>query len=63
VHHIDLPCANSCFFQVKPSCDEHVPFETCDSLIASENDELKRENEMLRMELSQLKGKSHVQPS
>jgi hypothetical protein len=31
-------------------------------LIASENDELKREIEMLNMELSQLKGKSHVQP-
>jgi hypothetical protein len=33
------------------------------SLIASENDELKRENEMLKMELSRLKGKDHVQPS
>jgi hypothetical protein len=32
-------------------------------LIASENDELKRENEMLKMELSRLKGKGHVQPS
>jgi hypothetical protein len=26
------------------------------------NDELKRENEMLKMELSRLKGKGHVQP-
>jgi hypothetical protein len=60
---IDLSCANSCCSQVKPSCDEHVLVETCDSLIASENDELKRENEMLEMELSQLKGKGHVQPS
>jgi hypothetical protein len=32
-------------------------------LIASENDELMRENEMLKIELSQLKGKGHVQPS
>jgi hypothetical protein len=45
----------------KPSCDEHVLVETCDSLIASENDELKRENEMLKMELSRLKDKGHVQ--
>jgi hypothetical protein len=60
---IDLSCANSCFSQAKPLCDEHVLIETCDSLIASENDELKRENEMLKMELSQLKGKCHVQPS
>jgi hypothetical protein len=32
-------------------------------LIASENDELKKEVEMLNMELSQLEGKGHVQPS
>jgi hypothetical protein len=32
-------------------------------LIASENDEFKRENEMLKIKLSQLKGKGHVQPS
>jgi hypothetical protein len=40
---IDLSCANSCCSQAKPSCDEHVLVETCDSLIANENDELKRE--------------------
>jgi hypothetical protein len=62
-HSIDLSCANSCCSQAKPSYDEHVLVETCDSLIASENDELKRENEMLNMELSQLKGKGYVQPS
>jgi hypothetical protein len=60
---INLSCANSCCSQAKPSCDEHVLVETCDSFIASENDELKRENEMLKMELSQFKGKGHVQPS
>jgi hypothetical protein len=49
---IDLSSANSCCSQAKPSCDEHVLVETCDSLIASENDELKRENKMLKMELS-----------
>jgi hypothetical protein len=32
-------------------------------LIASKNDELMRENEMLKMELSRLKGEGHVQPS
>jgi hypothetical protein len=60
---INLSCANSCCFQAKPSCDEHVLVETCDSFIVSENDESKRENEMLKMELSQLKDKGHVQPS
>jgi hypothetical protein len=58
---IDLSCANSCCSQVKPSCDDHVLVETCDSHIASENDELKRENEMLKMKLSRLKGKGHLQ--
>jgi hypothetical protein len=56
-------CANSCCSQAKTSCDKFVLIETCDSLIASENDELKRENGMLKMKLSQLKGKCHVQPS
>jgi hypothetical protein len=60
---IDLSCANSYCSQAKPSCDEHVLVKTYDSFIASENDELKRENEMLKMELSQLKGKGHVQSS
>jgi hypothetical protein len=60
---IDLSCANSCCSQAKPSCDEHVHVETCDSLIAIENDELKRENEILKMKLSRLKDKCHVQPS
>jgi hypothetical protein len=50
--YIDLFCVNSCCSQAKPSCDEHVLVETYDSFIASENDELKRENEMLKMKLS-----------
>jgi hypothetical protein len=57
----DLFCANCYCSQAKPSCNEHVLIETFDSLIASENDELKRENKMLKMELSRLKDKSHVQ--
>jgi hypothetical protein len=59
-HSIDLSCANSCCSQAKSSFDEHVLVEIRDSFIASKNDELKRENEILKMELSQLKGKCHV---
>jgi hypothetical protein len=59
---INLSCANSYCSQAKPSYDEHVLVETCDSLIASKNDELKRENEMLKMKLSRLKGEGYVQP-
>jgi hypothetical protein len=62
-HSINLSCVNSCCSQAKPSCDEHVLVETCDSLIANENDELKREKETINMELSRLKGKCHVQSS
>jgi hypothetical protein len=62
-YSIDLSCANSCYSQAKPSCDKYVPIEICDDLIPSENDELKRKNELLRMELSRLKGSGNVQPS
>jgi hypothetical protein len=41
---IDLSCANSCCSQAKPSCDEHELVKPRDSFIASENNELKREN-------------------
>jgi hypothetical protein len=60
---IDLSCVNSCYFQAKSSCDEHVLIETCDNFIVTENNELKRENETLKMELSRLKYKGHVQQS
>jgi hypothetical protein len=62
-HSIDLSCANYCCYQAKSSCDEYVLVKTCDNLIASENNELKRENKMLKMKLSRLRGKGHVQPS
>jgi hypothetical protein len=62
-HSIDLSYANSCYSQAKPSYGEHVLIEICYSFIASENDELKRENELLKIELSQLKDKGHVQLS
>jgi hypothetical protein len=51
-YSIDLSCANSCDSHAKSSCDEHVLVETCDSIIVSENDELKSENEILKMKLS-----------
>jgi hypothetical protein len=59
---IYLSYANSCCSQAKPSCDEHAIVETCDDHIASENDDLKREVEMLKLKLSRLKNKGHVQP-
>jgi hypothetical protein len=60
---IDLSCANSCCSQATSSCDEYVLVKTYDCFIASENDKLKRENKMLKMELSRFKDKGHVQLS
>jgi hypothetical protein len=48
---IDLSCANSCCSQAKSSCDDHILIETCDNFNASENDELTRENKMLKIVL------------
>uniref|UniRef100_K3Y2R8 CCHC-type domain-containing protein n=1 Tax=Setaria italica TaxID=4555 RepID=K3Y2R8_SETIT len=42
---------------------EHVFIQSCDDLITQENDELMQEVERLKKELSELKGKSQVQPS
>jgi hypothetical protein len=64
--HVSNGLSSALSAEIKDEFDtnfEYVLVEICDSLIASENDELKRENEMLKMELSRLKGKDHVQPS
>jgi hypothetical protein len=60
---INLSYDNSCCFQAKSSCDKHVLIETYDSFIASKNNELKSENKMLKIKLSRLKDKGHMQPS
>jgi hypothetical protein len=49
--------------QASQSSIEHVLVESCDDLIAKENDELKQEVEMLQNDLYALKEKSKVQPS
>ena len=68
----NIPCAIS-FGKVdaSTSCDltpfnENVIVETCDDLIAKENDELKQEVDMLLTDLRRLKGKytqEQAQPS
>ena len=57
-----LETSNSC----NKKCHENVFVESCDDLIAKENDELKQEVERLMKDLARLKGKrieSNVQPS
>jgi hypothetical protein len=41
---IDLSCANDCLSQARQSSIEHVLVESCDDLIAKENDELKQKS-------------------
>ena len=59
---IDDSCSNPC----NEKCYENVVVESCDDLIAKENDELKQEVERLMKDLYRLKSKgieSNVQPS
>jgi hypothetical protein len=60
---INLSCANDCLSQASQSSIEHVLVESCDDLIAKENDKLKREVEKLQKDLYVLKEKSKVEPS
>src|SRR6185437_10974007 len=59
---IDDSCSNPC----NEKCYENAVVESCDDLIAKENDELKQEVERLMKDLYRLKRKgieSNVQPS
>jgi len=58
-----LSCDKPCCSQATNSCLEHVVAESCDDLIAEENDQLKREVEELKIEMIKLKSKGQVQPS
>jgi cobalamin biosynthesis Co2+ chelatase CbiK len=59
----NLSCANDCLSQASQSSFEHVLVESCDDLIAEENDKLKQEVEKLKKDLYVSKEKSKVQPS
>jgi ribosomal protein L29 len=58
-----LSCDKPCCSQATNSYVEHVVAESCDDLIAQENDELKREVKELKEELTKLKSKVQVKPS
>uniref|UniRef100_K3YZS8 CCHC-type domain-containing protein n=1 Tax=Setaria italica TaxID=4555 RepID=K3YZS8_SETIT len=61
--NVDLSCTKICCSQATQSSIEHVFVESCNDLIAQEKDELIQEAERLKKDLSELKGKSQVQPS
>jgi hypothetical protein len=57
---VNLSCANDYLSQPSQSSIEHVLVESCDDLIAKENDDLKQEVEKLQKDLYVLKEKSEV---
>jgi hypothetical protein len=59
----EFACTKPCCTQASQSSIEHVFVETCDDLIAQENDELKQEVEKLKRDLYVFKEESQVQPS
>jgi hypothetical protein len=59
----EFACTKPCCSQASQSSIEHVFVESCDDLVAQENDELKQEVEKLKRDLYLLKGESQVQPS
>ncbi|RCV37981.1 hypothetical protein SETIT_8G105900v2 [Setaria italica] len=59
----NISYANPCNSQAKVSWYDQILVESCDDLIAQENDNLKQEVKKLKMDLSGLKGKSIAQPS
>ena len=60
---IMLSCDKLCCSQAANTCVEYVVAESCDNLIAEDNDELKLEVKELKMEMTKLKSKGQVQPS
>jgi hypothetical protein len=48
---VNLSCANDCLSQTSQSSIEYVHVESCDDLIAKENDEHKQEVEKLQKDL------------
>jgi cell division protein FtsB len=58
----EFACTKPCCSQASQSSIEHVFVESCDDLIAQENDELKQEVEKLKRDLYVLKEESQVQP-
>jgi hypothetical protein len=58
----EFACTKPCCTQASQSNIEHVFIETCDDLIAQENDELNQEVEKLKTDLYVLKEESQVRP-
>jgi hypothetical protein len=60
---INSICANACWFQSQQSSVKQINVDSCDDLIAKENDLLKLEVQRLEREMVKLKGKTPAQPT
>jgi hypothetical protein len=56
-------CTNACCFQSQQSSVEQINLDSCDDLIAEENDLLKLEVQRLESDMVRLKGKTLRQPT
>jgi hypothetical protein len=60
---INSICANACCSQIQQSSVEQINVDSCDDLIAEENDLLKLEVQLLESEMIKLKAKTLGQPT
>jgi hypothetical protein len=63
VNSINFICANVCCSQSQQSSVEKINVDTCDDLIAEENDVLKLELKKLKLQMVKLQGKALGQPT
>jgi hypothetical protein len=63
LNSINFVCANACCSQIQQSSVEQIHVDSCDDLIAQENDLLKLEVKRLELEMIKLQGKALMQPT
>jgi hypothetical protein len=63
LNFINFICANDCCSQSQQSSVEQIYVDSCDDLIAEENDLLKLEVKRLELEMIKLQGKALEQPT
>jgi hypothetical protein len=63
LNSINFVCANACCSQSQQSSVERIHVDSCDDLVAEENDLLKLEVKRLELEMIKLQGKALGQPT
>jgi hypothetical protein len=63
LNSINFVCANVCYSQSQQSSVEQIHVDSCNDLIAEENDLLKLEVKRIELEMVKLQGKALGQPT